>query len=202
LLALARGRYADAEPLLVECATLARSLDNAHLLAVNLGNLAIVVHARGDGDKAATLFEESLTLARDVGDSFLTSEVLSARGRAECKDGNLESAEASFVESLTIASDLTNPDAAAQALEGFAELAVAKHAAKRAATILGGAARLREEIELARSVHEERDHKRVAAAARAALGDYAFDQAWREGSAMDLEEAVRYALGVQTGLDA
>jgi predicted ATPase len=201
LLASARGRYADAEPLLVECATLARTLDNAHLLAVNLGNLAIVVHARGDGDKAATLFEESLTLARDVGDSFLTSEVLSARGRAECRDGNLESAEASFVESLTIASDLTNPDAAAQALEGFAELTVAKHAAKWAATILGAAARLREEIEHARSVHEERDHKRVAAAARAALGDYAFDQAWREGSAMELEEAVRYALGGQTARD-
>jgi predicted ATPase len=194
LLALARGRYADAEPLLAECATLARSLDDAHLLAVNLGNLAIVVHARGDAGKAATLFEESLTLARDDGDSFLTSEVLSAKGRAECRDGNLESAEASIVESLTIAGDLTNPDAEAQALEGFAELAVAKHAPKRAATILGAAARLREEIGLARSVHEEREHKRMAAAAREALGDDAFDRAWREGSAMDLDEAVRYAL--------
>ena len=194
LLALARGQYADAEPLLVECATLARTLGDAQLLAVNLGNLAIVVHARGDGDKAATLFEESLKLAREVGDRFLTSEALSARGRAECRDGNLESAEASFVESLTIAGDLTEPDTAAQALEGFAELAVATHAPKRAATILGAAARLREEIGLALSVREEREHKRMAAAARAALGDDAFDQAWREGSAMELEEAVRYAL--------
>jgi non-specific serine/threonine protein kinase len=164
---------------------------------VNLGNLAVVVHARGDGGKAATLFEESLTLARDVGASFLTSQVLSARGRAERRDGNLESAEASFVEGLTIAGDLTDPDAAAQALEGFAELAVAKHAPKRAATILGAAVRLREEIGLALSVHEEREHKRMAAAARAALGEDAFDQAWREGRAMDLEEAVRYALNGQ-----
>ena len=65
---------------------------------------------------------------------------------------------------------------------------------KRAATILGAAARLREEIGLRIPPHEEREHKRVAAATRAALGDDAFDQAWREGSAMDLEEAVRYAL--------
>jgi len=201
LLALARGQYADAEPLLVECATLARTLDNAHLLAVNLGNLAIVVRARGDAERAASLFEESLTLARDVGDSFLTSEVLSAMGRAECREGNLESAEANLVESLTIAGDLTNPDAAAQALEGFAELAVAKNALKRAATILGAAARLREEIGLRISVHEECEHKRAAAAARAALGDDAFDQAWREGSAMDLEDAVRYALNDQVAED-
>jgi tetratricopeptide (TPR) repeat protein len=202
LLALVRGQYADAEPLLVECATLARSLDDASLLAVNLGNLAIVVHARGDGDKAARLHEEVLTLARGVGDSVLTSQGLCSRGRAECRDGNLESAEASLIESLTIAGDLTHPDAATQALEGFAELSVAKDAPKRAATILGAAVRLREEIGIALSVHEERDHKRVAAAARAALGDAAFDQAWREGSAMELEEAVRYALGVQTGRDA
>ena len=201
LLALARGQYADAEPLLVECATLARTLGEAQLLAVNLGNLAIVVHARGDSDKAATLFEESLKLAREVGDSFLTSEALSARGRAECRDGNLESAEASFVESLTIAGDLTDPDAAAQALEGFAELAFATHAPKRAATILGAAARLREEIGLALSVREEREHKRLAAAARAALGDAAFDQAWREGSAMELEEAARYALNSRVADD-
>ena len=194
LLALARGQYADAEPLLVECATLARSLGDVRLLAVNLGNLAIVVHARGDGDKAATLFEESLTLAREVGDRFLISEALGFWGRAACRDGNLESAEASLVEGLTIAGDLADPHAAAEALEGFAELAVAKHAAKRAATILGAAARLREEMGLPIPVDEEREHKRVAAATRAALGDAAFDQAWREGSAMELEEAVRYAL--------
>jgi hypothetical protein len=29
------------------------------------------------------------------------------------------------------------------------------------------------------------------------LGDAAFDQAWREGDAMELEEAVRYALDEQ-----
>jgi non-specific serine/threonine protein kinase len=197
LLALARGQYADAEPLLVDCATLARALGNPQLLAVNLGNLAIVVHARGDGEKAASLFEESLTLARDVGDSFLTSEVLAARGRAACRDGNLESAEASFVESVTLAAELTDPVAAVEALEGFAELAVAKQAPKRAATILGAAARLREEMGLPIPVREEREHKRVAAAARAVLGDVAFDQAWREGHAIKLEEAVRYALNGQ-----
>ena len=104
------------------------------------------------------------------------------------------SAEASFVESLTIAGDLTDPDAAAEALEGFAELAVAKRAPKRAATILGAAARLREAIGFPTPPHEERELERAAAAARAALGDAAFDRAWREGSAMDLEDAVRYAL--------
>jgi len=77
--------------------------------------------------------------------------------------------------------DLRHPCAAA-APEGFAELAFAKHAANRAAIILGTAARLREEVGLARSGHEEGEHKRVAAAARAALGDASLGRAWREAA--------------------
>jgi len=192
LLAVARGQYADAEPLLVECVGLARVLSDDHLAAVNAGNLAIAVFELGDADRAASLFEESLTRAREVGDLFLESHILSYKGRAELSDGDLVSAEASFVKSLAIVRKLADPFATMWALERFAELAAAKHAHKRAATILGAAAHLREEIGLRISPHEERE--RMTAAARAALGDDAFDQAWREGSAMELEEAVRYTL--------
>jgi len=196
--AIARGQYADAEPLFEECATLARTLADAHLLAVILGNLGIIVRARGDRDRAAALSAEALRLAREVGDRVLTSQVLSYMGRAECRDGNLQPADACIVESLGIARDLADPDAAAEALEGYAELAVAKRAPKRAATTLGAAARLREAIGLPTPADEERELERVAAAARAALGDAAFDQAWREGSAMEMEEAVRYALDLRS----
>ncbi len=202
LLEMVRGQYANAEPLLKNGADLARAIGETFLVAVNLGNLAIVVHSRGDGERATSLFEESLTLAREVGDVFLESHILSYKGRAELSDGDLVSAEASFAESLAIARELADPFATMWALERFAELAAAKHAHERAATILGAAARLREESGLSIPPHEEREHERVAAAARAALGDDAFDQAWREGRAMNLEEAVRYTLGGQTGRDA
>jgi non-specific serine/threonine protein kinase len=194
LLEMVRGQYADAEPLLEKCADLARTLGETFLLAVNLVNLAIVVHSRGDGERATSLFEESLTLARDVGDVFLESHILSYKGRAEHSDGDLVSAEASFVESLAIARELADPFATMWALERFAELAAAKHAHERAARILGAAARMREERGLRIPPHEEHEHKRVVEATRAALGDDALDQAWREGSAMELEEAVRYTL--------
>ena len=101
---------------------------------------------------------------------------------------------------LRIAADLMDPAAAAEALDGVAELAVEMHAPRRAATLLGAAARLRDEVGLALFVVEARDHKRVTAAARAAFGDAAFDQAWREGRAMGLEGAMRYALKVRVRL--
>ncbi len=68
----------------------------------------------------------------------------------------------------------------------------------------GVIARLRDETGLPLAFHEQTAllHEQTALAdARRMLGDDAFDQAWREGSAMDLEEAVRHALGEQAGRD-
>jgi non-specific serine/threonine protein kinase len=194
---LTRGQYAAAEPLLMEGVKVGRALGDDHVVAVNLGNLAIAVYEQGDADRAAPLFEESLTLARSVGNDFLVSQTLGYKGRGESRKGKLESAETSFLESLTIARALADPVATIGALQRFAELAAAKHAYKRAATILGAAARLREEIGHSIPLHEEREHRRVAETARAALGDAAFDQATRRGSAMESEDAVRYVLNGQ-----
>jgi hypothetical protein len=104
-------------------------------------------------------------------------------------------AEASLAESLTIASDLMDPVVTVWALERFAELAVPKRAPKRAATIWGAAARLREKIGIPIPLNEEADSTRAVATTRVALGDDAFDKAWNEGRAMTLDYAVRYALG-------
>ena len=202
LLAVARGQYADAGPLLVECVGVARARSDPSLLVVNLGHLAIVVHAQGDSEKAASYFEEALTVARNIPNGFLTSSVLTYKGRAECSDGNLELAEASLAESLAIVGDLKEPVITVWALERCAELAIPKRAPRRAATLWGAAARLREEIGIPIPFNEEADYKRAVVTMRVALGEDAFDKAWNEGSAMTLDEAVRYALGVQTGRDA
>jgi tetratricopeptide (TPR) repeat protein len=202
LLAVARGQYDDAEPLLVDCVGVARALGDPNLLVVNLGHLAIVVHARGNAKKAASHFEEALTVARNIRNGFLASSVLTYKGRAECSDGNLELAEASLAESLTIADDLKDPVVTVWALERFAELAVPKRAPRRAAAIWGAAARLREKIGIPIPLNEDADYTRAVTTTRVALGDDGFDEAWREGSAMTFDDAVRYALGGQTGRDA
>jgi len=99
-------------------------------------------------------------------------------------------AEASFLESLTIARQLADPVATIWALERFAELALARHAPRQAAAIWGAVDRLRDETRFSAAIHQET----ALADARVTLGADAFDLAWREGHAMKLEEAVRYAM--------
>jgi len=76
------------------------------------------------------------------------------------------------------------------ALECFAERALARRAPRQAATLLGAVAHLRDETRFLQPMPGET----ALADARVTLGANAFELAWREGSAMDLEETVRYAL--------
>jgi non-specific serine/threonine protein kinase len=194
---LERGQYAAAETLLTECVKVARSLGDNHGAAENLGNLAIAVYERGDIDRAAPLLEETLAVARGLGDSFFMSRTLSAVGVLEVRRGNLESADASFREILTIARELKDPFTTMMGLERFADLAVATRAPRRATILWGAIARLRGETGVLLA-HRE---KNALADARLALGDEAFDQAWRGGGEMSLDEAVQYALSDQDPVD-
>ena len=47
--------------------------------------------------------------------------------------------------------------------------------------------------------YERAAYMRAMARARAALGDEAFDQAWREGREMRFEDSMKYALGDDAG---
>ena len=60
---------------------------------------------------------------------------------------------------------------------------------------------MRQEIGNTRSVHESIAYERQVTPVRAILTAEAFDQAWDEGRAMSLDDAVRYALDEQAGRD-
>jgi hypothetical protein len=76
---------------------------------------------------------------------------------------------------------------------------VAMDAPRRAARIWGAAERLREELGSPMPPYEQAPYIRGIAHARAASGDEAFDQAWREGREMRFEDAMNYALGNDAG---
>jgi len=58
----------------------------------------------------------------------------------------------------------------------------------------GAAERLCDEVGAPIRLHDQAEHNRSVSSARAEIGDDAFDQAWREGKAMTIDDAVRYAL--------
>jgi hypothetical protein len=63
----------------------------------------------------------------------------------------------------------------------------------------GAAERLRDEVGAPIRLHDQAEHNRSVSSVRAAWDDDAFNEAWREGREMTLEDVVKLALsGVDT----
>ena len=193
-IAIEQARYADAERLFNESLAILRRLDDKRNQARTLSTLGVVARARGELARARVVFEESLSLARDVGDRYSISALLYSLGHVECEQGNYSLAEAWLRESATMSQDLDDRDGIAQGLECLARVAVATDSPERGARMWGAAERMREEIGHPMLLNHRPSYNRAVVAARAALGDDAFDRAWNDGRAMPLEDAVKYAL--------
>ena len=95
---------------------------------------------------------------------------------------------------LTLASRLGETTDITYAVEERAALAMAENAPPRAARLAGAAQAVREGMSAILPPKQRRTHEQTVAAARAALGEDAFTEAWDAGRAMTLEQAAEYAL--------
>ena len=79
-------------------------------------------------------------------------------------------------------------------LEAFAALAGGTRQPERAVRLWGAAAALRETLGYPLAPTEQVHHDRRVAAVRAQLDEATWQQAWTEGRAMPLDQAIAYAL--------
>jgi len=141
-------------------------------------------------------------VAREIGTPFEIGHALREIGWAECDEGRCDLALKHLAEGMTILHGLGNRPGVVESLEGLAGVAAATLAPRHAARLWGAADALRQEIGNARSIHESIAYERRLNAVRATLTPEAFDQAWNEGRAMTLDDAVRYASDEQAGSDS
>jgi hypothetical protein len=100
-----------------------------------------------------------------------------------------------LVEPLTITKGVRNPRNIAETLQALAPVAFALTGPRPAARIWGGVEHLREEIGSPMAPCDRSRYGHDVAAARAASADEAaFDRAWQEGRAMNLERLLQYSL--------
>jgi DNA-binding NarL/FixJ family response regulator len=164
--------------------------------AIELGFLAVAWRNRGDRARAKSLAEQGLALSREVGERQAISTALYTLATLAQAELDRERARDLFEEGLTISAELGNETDVANYLEGLAAVAASEGAIARAARLWGAEEALLEKIEV--GVHtyvpDRSLHRSQIAAARARLGEGAFEAAWTEGRAMTPERAIEYAL--------
>ena len=99
-----------------------------------------------------------------------------------------------YRESLSLSWDIGLNPLVQSALEGFACVAGAKGEAERAARLWGAAQALHETKGIPRDTDFLAEADARISAVRSGMGEEAWEEAWRKGRAMTLDEAVSYAL--------
>jgi tetratricopeptide (TPR) repeat protein len=196
--AVEQGNYSDARVLLEEALAISRELDDWLEIGETLYHLGTLAYFQGDYLAANARLEESLAVRRERGFRHGIAATLSALGLVAHGNGDYPNAQTLLKEALAIQRELGDRRTLSESLEAFAAVAFALTGPEPAARIWGRVERLREEIGAPITPAQRPWYDRQVTAARAALGDgVAFDLAWQEGRAMNLERIVRYSLGAE-----
>ena len=157
-----------------------------------LNSLGDLARLEGDYGRAGTLYEEALSQARDVG--ITGGWVLHNLGHVAQHHAEHARATALFKESLSLRQQEGEKEGIAEALAGLAGVAASTRQPERAARLFGAAETLRAAIHQDIRRQNREPYDLYLPLARAQLGEAAFSQAWAEGRAVTLEQAIHYAL--------
>jgi tetratricopeptide (TPR) repeat protein len=194
------GDHAAARSLYQESLAICQAAGDRWGLVPTLWGLGALAEGQGDLITAQSLWEEAMAVCHEVGDQWNLAWLLLDLGRLARRQGDRERAYDRCKESLAIFRELGTKWGIILSLEWLAMLTGAEDEPERAARLFGAAATLRDAITAPRSppVRAERaEFECHLANIHVALGEEAFAAAWAKGQAMELEEAVTYALACE-----
>ena len=159
-----------------------------------LNALGVIAHAEGDYALAKSYYFDALTIARDLG-----SGIFSPAKNLGCillYEEDIQSAAVLFAECMSISQQSGSKAMQSYTLQGYASLAMVHKQARKAITLFAVTRKLQEDAfdKHILSPAGEADFKRNFTLARAQVDEHTFQEAWEEGMAMTLEQAVAYAL--------
>ena len=166
--------------------------------------LGCAAMAEGDPDSAVSQLEASVAMSRELEDPRGVLMALIIIGMAEYERGGDERGAAAIEEGARIALELGDRVAIVYYVWALGKVHALGGRPLRAAELWGSAEAQREHMGWSLSyldlVHS--DYERDVDAARASVGDAAFDVAWAEGRTMSPDLALQYALSTEEPIPA
>jgi len=159
-----------------------------------LADLARTAYYEGDHARGRSLAEEALRIARQAGWAHGIAGASLWLGRLSLAEGDLPGAQGLLAEGLKGLQAFGDKRHGAACVEALAELSVLQRQPERGVRLLAATSALREALDAPVPHIDRPNHEAMMSAARDALGERAFAEAWGEGRAMTWEEAVPYAL--------
>ena len=192
-----RGDYVRAIWALEEASYIFDKLGDRSGAAWSINQLGDVECASGEISRARQCYARALAAFREAQDPWGSARSLADLGYIELGEGRLSEARAAFRESLEIFGELQHRRGVARVLEGYATLALAAGEAEGALRLAAAASRIRRQIDAPLPRDEQAGLEETVRSAKASLPGSRCEEAWTEGTAMSLEEAIAYAVRQQ-----
>jgi non-specific serine/threonine protein kinase len=168
-------------------------------LSLALTQLANICILLGDTGRGQALCRESLALSEAHGERWCAAHALWTQGLIALREGDLRQAAELEMRCVRLREPFGDSWGIAMALEPLAWVACADKQYERAARLLGALQATWRSIGASRPESLSDEHERCETQTRKALGQRAFEVAFRGGQALPLTEVVAYALGDGTG---
>ena len=194
--AYVREDYVSAGRLFEESRALKESVGDIQGVAEATNNLGVLAGMDGDWQLAEELYNRALDAFRISGDRQGTGRTLMNLAEVKNELGDHEAAGPLLKESILISREIGSRWDICDLLEETGRGLVGRGRHAEATRLFGAAHALRELLGTPLPVGERSRYERFLALARVALGDEGFSSAWDEGSAMEHEQAVDYALSL------
>ena len=186
--------YAEAIPLHLESLQLFRELKDELWVCRLSYFLAENYLANGDLEAARSYVLQGLDISRAAKDNWHVAYGLEGLGNLERLEGSLQQARACYGESLKLRVEVMDKVGITYLLKAFAQLAVLDGQFERSAILWGAAEKLHQSLGFLPTPLRERFYTTLIPNAREQLGEKSFTEIWNRGRAMNLNEAVEFAL--------
>ena len=188
-----QGDSIQAQALAEECLALARELNHGILISLKLNSLGESAREQEDYEATREHYEEALTMARRESANHIIPVYALNLASVACLQRDYQSAISFALEGLKVSEEFGDKIVMGSALGIFAALAVAAGEPEKAVRLWGAAQATFDAADYKLDKTDQDFVDRYVGEARAAVGDEAYEAAYREGRAMPLEHAVALA---------
>jgi non-specific serine/threonine protein kinase len=193
LVALHRGDLSNAAALVREALRLHEASGDRVGAAHALIRLATGAVLLGDAETAVTLCSQCLAMSQVHGERWFRAHALWILGMARWQEGDNRRATALEQRCIRLKTEFDDLLGVCVAIEVLAWVAATERA-ERAAALFGGLTKIWQVTGLSRLSYLDDLHDQSQTLARQALGDHAYEKAFRRGSELSPDEVVGYAL--------
>lgn len=198
ILALEQHSYDRATALFEESIASFRSVSFTWGITWSLMHLGRVALEQEEYARATDLYTESLHYFQQLGDQSSMATTMVYLGRAALAQQDPEQALAFCYESLQLYRNVGEQLGIAECLELMARIQWAQEENPGAIRLLGAAEQLRSQLSAGQSPVDQNWYSRIVQQMQTRLGRSTFEDAWEEGTTMDLEQLICTRTHIET----